>query len=72
MAMAYVATLFMWYNLKYHHNTWENYTGWRFLYNKPSVLPGDPRYPVTDPRPESEDHHDRGFKNRNIRLDFSS
>lgn len=71
MSLAYVASLFLWYNIKYNHNTWEADSGARFSFVKPSVLPGDPRYPLEDPRPEPEDHHDRGFKKRSAYLHLS-
>jgi len=65
--MGWMMATYMWYTLKYHNaNNWERFWGWRIRYGRPEVLPGDPAYPLVNPRPENEDFYDRGFKARKV------
>ncbi|KAI1289360.1 hypothetical protein HDE_08870 [Halotydeus destructor] len=64
--MAYGFVLFVWYTAKYNHGTWERWSGWRVMFNRPVVLPGDAAYPLAEVRNTGEDYYDHGFKSRNV------
>jgi len=65
--MSWMVGTYMWYSLKYNNaNNWERFWGWRIKYTRPAVYPGDPAYPLINPRPESADFLDRGFKERKV------
>ena len=66
--MGYLVILGGWYHLKYNHNTWERRTGWKVITQKDEVLPGDPRFPMANPRPEGWMHNDRDFSRRKVFL----
>jgi len=65
-ALIYLTGLYIWYTLKYNHNTWEKVNGWQVYFDRPEVLPGDAAYPMPNPRPNAEDFYDNGFSKRNV------
>ena len=60
----YVTTLALWYTIKYNQHTWERMWGVAVRSSRSPVLPGNPAYPLLDPRPNPEDYNDFGFKQR--------
>lgn len=56
------------YYIKYNNNDWTKGYGWRLTQNRPMVLPGDPRYPLTSSR-QTDDYGDFGFKSRKVLID---
>lgn len=68
--LAYLVGLYMWYTLKYNRNTWEKVNGWNVWHDRPEVLPGDPAYPMPDPRPNAEHFFDNGFSKRKVFRDI--
>ena len=67
-ALAYVSAIAIWYYIKYNAADWERYGGWRILYSREAVYPGDPRFPQVSDRHKPDDYANYGFKNRTVKL----
>ncbi|RWS14730.1 NADH:ubiquinone oxidoreductase-like protein 1 [Dinothrombium tinctorium] len=64
--MAYFFGCWCYYMLKYSHRTWESPRRWNAWFKKPAVYPGDPRYPLPNPRPEKWQFADLEFSKRKV------
>lgn len=63
-----MGALFLYYQTFYNQASWETYSGIRIQNTREKVFPGDPRWPMADPKSESWQHYDRGFHDRKSNL----
>ncbi|RWS32032.1 NADH:ubiquinone oxidoreductase-like protein 1 [Leptotrombidium deliense] len=64
--LVWLAAVSLWYTWKYSHNTWESPRQWNCHYSKPAVYPGDPNYPLENPRPNKWQFADCEFSKRQV------
>lgn len=64
----YLGFLYLYYLLKYESNNWESERTIKVTAPKEVILPGDPRWPMPNEKPNSWQHFDHKFSKRTVFL----